>query len=74
MGKIKILFFSLCFVPPELGYICVLNSLIKVKKLSPDIYKNHWGVQTHIEEEINNRLVDLESAVLLLGKEVQNLK
>ena len=44
------------------------------KKLSPDIYKNHWGAQTHIDEEINNRLVDLENAVLLLGKEVQNLK
>ena len=44
------------------------------KKLSPDIHKNHWGAQTHIDEEINNRLVDLENAVLLLGKEVQNLK
>ena len=31
MGKIKIVFFSLCLVPPELGYIGVLNSLIKVK-------------------------------------------
>ena len=32
-----------------------------------------WGAQSHIDEEINNRLVDLENAVLLLG-EVQNLK
>ena len=33
-----------------------------------------WGAQIHIDEEINNRLVDLENAVLLLGEEVQNLK
>ena len=37
-----------------------------------------WGAQTHIDEEINNRLVDVERnlhiAVLLLGAEVQNLK
>ena len=37
-----------------------------------------WGAQTHINEEINSRLVDLERnlhpAVLLLGEEVQNLK
>ena len=36
-----------------------------------------WGAQTHIDEEINNRLVDVERnlhpAVLLLGEEVQNL-
>ena len=32
-----------------------------------------WGAQSHIDEEINNRLVVLENAVLLLG-EVQNLK
>ena len=47
------------------------------KELSPDIYKNlrvYWGAQTHIDEEINNRLVDLENAVLLLGEEAQNLK
>ena len=33
-----------------------------------------WEAQSHIDEEINNRLVDLENAVLLLGEEVQNLK
>ena len=37
-----------------------------------------WGAQTHIDEEINNRLVDVERnlhiAVPLLGAEVQNLK
>ena len=37
-----------------------------------------WGAQTHTDEEINNRLVDVERnlypAVLLLGEEVQNLK
>ena len=36
-----------------------------------------WGAQTHIDEEINSRLVDVERnlhpAVLLLGEEVQNL-
>ena len=32
-----------------------------------------WGAKTHIDEEINNRLVDSENAVLLVG-EVQNLK
>ena len=78
MGKIKIFFFSLCLIPSETGDIWVLNSLIKVqKRLSPDIYKNlrvYWGAQTHIDEEINNRLVDLENAVLLLGEEAQNLK
>ena len=77
MGKIKIFFFSLCLIPSETGDIWVLNSLIKVqKRLSPDIYKNlrvYWGAQTHIDEEINNRLVDLENAVLLLGEEAQNL-
>ena len=74
----KIFFFSLCLIPPEIGDIWVLNSLIKVqKRLSPDIHKNlrvYWGAQTHIDEEINNRLVDLENAVLLLGEEAQNLK
>ena len=43
------------------------------KKLSPDIYKNHWGAQTHIDEDFNS-LVNLENSVLLLGKEAQNLK
>ena len=75
MGKIKIFFFSLCLIPSETGDIWVLNSLIKVqKRLSPDIYKNlrvYWGAQTHIDEEINNRLVDLENEVLLLGEEAQ---
>ena len=33
-----------------------------------------WEAQSPIDEEINNRLVDLENAVLLLGEEVQNLK
>ena len=33
-----------------------------------------WGAKTHIDEEINNRLVDSENAVLLVGEEVQNLK
>ena len=60
-----------------MGDIWVLNSLIKVQKgLSPDIHKNlsvYWGAQTHIDE-INNRLVDLENAMLLLGEEIQNLK
>ena len=28
----KIFFFSLCLIPPEIGDIWVLNSLIKVKK------------------------------------------
>ena len=32
-----------------------------------------WGAQIRVDEEINNKLVDLENAVLLLGK-VQNLK
>ena len=73
----KIFFFSLCLIPPEIGDIWVLNSLIKVqKRLSPDIHKNlrvYWGAQTHIDE-INNWLVDLENAMLLLGEEIQNLK
>ena len=77
-GKVKTFFFSLCLIPPETGDVWVLNSLIKVqKRLSPDVHKNlrvYWGAQTHIDEEINNRLVDLENAVLLLGEEVQNLK
>jgi len=58
--------------------VWVLNSLIKVqKRLSPDIHKNlrvYWGAQTHINEDINNRLVDLENAVLLLREEAQNPK
>ena len=33
-----------------------------------------WGSQTHIDQEINERLIDLENAVLLLGDEVQNFK
>ena len=33
-----------------------------------------WGNQTHIDQEINERLIDLENAVLLLEDEVQNLK
>ena len=32
------------------------------------------GSQTHIDQEINERLIDLENAVLLLEDEVQNLK
>ena len=32
------------------------------------------GSQTHIDQEINERLIDLENAVLLLGDEVQNFK
>ena len=43
----KIFFFSLCLIPPEIGDIWVLNSLIMLqKRLSPDIYKNlrvYWG-------------------------------
>ena len=33
-----------------------------------------WGSQTHIDKEINERLIDLENAVLVLGNEVQNFK
>ena len=33
-----------------------------------------WGNQTHIDQEINEQLVDLENAVLLPGDEVQNFK
>ena len=33
-----------------------------------------WGSETHIGQEINERLIDLENAVLLLGDEVQNFK
>ena len=32
------------------------------------------GSQTHIDQEINERLIDWENAVLLLGDEVQNFK
>ena len=32
-----------------------------------------WGAKSHVDKEINNRLVDLGNAVLLL-EEVQNLK
>ena len=33
-----------------------------------------WGSQTHIDQEINEQLVDLENTVLLPGDEVQNFK
>ena len=33
-----------------------------------------WGSQTHIDQEINEQLIDLENAVLLLEDEVQNFK
>ena len=33
-----------------------------------------WRSQTHIHQEINEWLIDLETAVLLLGDEVQNFK
>ena len=33
-----------------------------------------WGNQTHIDQEINEQLIDLENAVLLLEDEVQNFK
>ena len=33
-----------------------------------------WGSQTHIDQEINEQLVDLENAVLLRGDRVQNFK
>ena len=33
-----------------------------------------WGDKSHIDKEINNRLVDLGTAVLLLEEEVQNLE
>ena len=33
-----------------------------------------WGKQTHIDQEINEQLVDLEDAVLLPGDEVQSFK
>ena len=33
-----------------------------------------WGTQTHTDQEVNEQLIDLENAVLLLGDRVQNLK
>ena len=33
-----------------------------------------WGSQIHIDQEINEQLIDLENTVLLLGDKVQNLK
>lgn len=33
-----------------------------------------WRSQTHIDEEINSRLIDLESALVCLGEEIQNVK
>ena len=33
-----------------------------------------WGKQTHRDQEINEQLVDLEDAVLLLGDEVKKFK
>ena len=33
-----------------------------------------WRSQTHIEQEINEWVIDLENAVLLLGDKVQNFK
>ena len=58
-----------------------LHQMVQTTTFVQEWHKNAssaWGAQTHIDEEINNRSVDVERnlhpAVLLLGEEVQNLK